>query len=644
MAIEKNHFKASRFDSEFSMGSRDSASSEEDELQQRSSAIESDEDDEFDDADSGAGSDDDFDLLELGETGAEFCQIGSQTCSIPFELYDLPGLEEVLSMDVWNECLSEEDRFNLAKYLPDIDQETFVRTLKELFTGCNFHFGSPITKLFDMLKGGLCEPRVALYRQGLNFFQKRQHYYLLQRHQNNMVGSLHQIRDAWLNCRGYSIEERLRVLNIMRSQKSLWSKRLKDRKLGQKMGLHTTYGAELLGHSPSNKATGYDPAAALRIREHMRDDDDADETMYEMAVHRDRNVSRGGVKLGKKLEFLRGDEFGTDSFEGFPLPLKNDLHAYGKNRNYHESVQQSEVEDQMKSAKASPQMSDRLLHSEYRTKPSEEKIRGSSSQNGGSNVAALKGVRMFVKSEETESDSSEQVDEEADNDPLMRSKLAYPTEVESYSSKVKQKGKMRDTSHLHSSEARLEDSYFSGSGQLNDDDDRKQTHKLGKSGHIRAETGERLHMSSSKAYSAERRQKLEVDYEYPAFRSNYLHVDERDNPLETRLLADDGKRKLEDDGGSLDMGTSETPITEMGATDLELDTKPQKKPFTLITPTVHTGFSFSIVHLLSAVRMAMITPLPEDSLEVGRQKPSGEQNIFIQNSTSRSKGLEGTHH
>lgn len=940
MAIEKNHFKASRFDSEFSMGSRDSASSEEDELQRRSSAIESDEDDEFDDADSGAGSDDDFDLLELGETGAEFCQIGNQTCSIPFELYDLPGLEEVLSMDVWNECLSEEDRFNLAKYLPDIDQETFVRTLKELFTGCNFHFGSPITKLFDMLKGGLCEPRVALYRQGLNFFQKRQHYYLLQRHQNNMVGSLHQIRDAWLNCRGYSIEERLRVLNIMRSQKSLqcekmedmgmetdsseresgeglWSKRLKDRKLGQKMGLHTTYGAgpmtdlpsrgrpvavepakygkqnpkgtlrfpgsktpsmkELLGHSPSvhhgletkpgsygsivalsrqNKATGYDPAAALRIREHMRDDDDADETMYEMAVHRDRNVSRGGVKLGKKLEFLRGDEFGTDSFEGFPLPLKNDLHAYGKNRNvkqmsdikglatksssartsnnygkrikYHESVQQSEVEDQMKSAKgrasylslkehrvdladraepfwhnrtqveafsvdpsfkyddwnarskkwktgrespdvkiksyrtASPQMSDRLLHSEYRTKPSEEKIRGSSSQNGGSNVAALKGVRMFVKSEETESDSSEQVDEEADNDPLMRSKLAYPTgvlegsrtsfvksgldpkkvkfinknkkestraldgiirstkkmgdlgehlrisEVESYSSKVKQKGKMRDTSHLHSSEARLEDSYFSGSGQLNDDDDRKQTHKLGKSGHIRAETGERLHMSSSKAYSAERRQKLEVDYEYPAFRSNYLHVDERDNPLETRLLADDGgfasrlgrknieafgsdnherfdspslgynsaskkrkgkegvakvdgadeydylhsnpqqqidestyfrkrgKRKLEDDGGSLDMGTSETPITEMGATDLELDTKPQKKPFTLITPTVHTGFSFSIVHLLSAVRMAMITPLPEDSLEVGRQKPSGEQ-------SGKQDALNGIH-
>lgn len=939
MAIEKNHFKASRFDSEFSMGSRDSVSSEEDELQRRSSAVESDEDDEFDDADSGAGSDD-FDLLELGETGAEFCQVGNQTCNIPFELYDLPGLEEVLSLDVWNECLSEEERFSLAKYLPDIDQETFVHTLKELFTGCNFHFGSPITKLFDMLKGGLCEPRVALYRQGLTFFQKRQHYYLLQQHQNNMVGSLHQIRDAWLNCRSYSIEERVRVLNIMRSQKNLlcekmedmgmetdssgresgeglWSKRLKDRKLGQKMGLHTVYGAspmtelpsrgrpvaveptkygkqnpkgtlrlpglknpsmkELLGHSPvqygldtkpgsygsivalsrQNKVAGYDSAAALRMRDHMRDDDDVDETMYGVAVQRDRNVSRGGVKLGKKPEFSRGDEFGTDVFEGFPLPLN-----YGKNRNvkqmpdimgsttksssarisndygkrikYHESVQQSEVEDRMKSAKgrssylslkehrvdladraeppwhnrtqieafpidpsykfddwnarskkwktgrespevknrsyrtASPQMSDKLFHSEYRTKLSEEKIRGSSSQNGGSNVGPPKGIRMFVKNEETESDSSEQVDEEADNNPLMRSKLVYPggilegsrtsfmkssldpkkakltkkkkkestraldgiirstkkmvdlgehlriPEVEIYSSKVKQKGKKRDASHLHSSEPRLEDSHFPGSGQLNDDDDeddendRRQIHKLGKSGHIRVEPGERLHMSSSKAYTAERRQKLEVDHEYPAFRSNYLHVDDRDDSLETLLLAEDGgfagrlgrknieafgsddherfdspsrgynsaskkwkgregvtrldgadeyeylnsnpqqqfdestyfrkrgKRKLEDDGGSLDMGTSETPITEMGGTDLELDTKPQKKPFMLITPTVHTGFSFSIVHLLSAVRMAMITPLPEDSLEVGRQKPSGEQ-------SGKQDALNGIH-
>ncbi|XP_040991824.1 uncharacterized protein LOC121238839 [Juglans microcarpa x Juglans regia] len=262
MAIEKNSFKVSRFDTELSPSSGETMSSDEDELQRRSSAVESDDADDFDDADSGAGSDD-FDLLELGETEAEFCQVGSQTCSIPLELCDLPGLEDVLSVDVWNEFLTDEERLSLTKFLPDMDQETYMITLKEIFTGCNLHFGSPIKKLFDTLKGGLCEPRVALYREGLNFFQKQQYYHLLRNYQNNIVSNLCQIRDAWLNCRGYSIEERLRVFKIMKSQKSLmyekvedfqsdsseresgerlWSRNIKDRKAAEKMCRHSASG------------------------------------------------------------------------------------------------------------------------------------------------------------------------------------------------------------------------------------------------------------------------------------------------------------------------------------------------------------------------------------------------------------------
>lgn len=233
MAIEKNYVKASgsRLDSEFSMGSRSReslSSDDDDELHRRNSMdSEDDDDDEYDDADSGAGSDD-FDLLELGETCSEFCQVGDQTCSIPFELYDLPDLHGVLSLEVWNDCLTEEERFTLTKYLPDMDQVTFMRTLKELFDGSNFHFGSPITNLFQMLRGGLCEPRVSLYRQGLSFFQKHQHYHLLRKHHDSIASSLLQMRDAWKNCKGYSIEEKLRVLNIVRSQKSLMGERNDD--------------------------------------------------------------------------------------------------------------------------------------------------------------------------------------------------------------------------------------------------------------------------------------------------------------------------------------------------------------------------------------------------------------------------------
>lgn len=913
MAIEKNNFKASRLDSEFSPSSRKSMSSDEDELQRRSSAVESDDDDEFDDADSGAGSDD-FDLLELGETGVEFCQVGNQTCSIPFELYDLSGLEDILSVDVWNECLTEEERFTLTKYLPDMDQEMYTITLSELFKGGNFHFGTPIKKLFDMLKGGLCEPRVALYREGLNFFQKRQHYHLLRKHQNTMVSNLCQIRDAWLNCRGYSIEERLRVLNILKSQKSLMCekmeetdssdrdsgegfRRIKDRKNAQKLGRHSAYGIgsnmdfpsrgrslafesakhgkqnpkgilklggsktpsakELGGRIPSvyhgldvnsgpystalalprhTKAAGYDSGAGFRMRDYqMRSSDDAEET-YEVGVQRDRisMMDKSGIlKVGRKPDLLRGDELASDGLMGLPLTSKTDLHSYGRNRNanllseakvftakppntrapydfgkkvkYPEKVQQFVVDDQVKSKKgrlsqpamkgtradasdhteslwhnrtqgenfsddwtvrskkwkarrespdlnfksygaSPPQLTDRFLTSEYRAKTFEEKNRGNLVQNGGHDLAARKGNKIFSKNEETESDSSEQSDEDEDSNPLLKSKMAYPSGIveasrsslsksaqgtkkskfvkkdtkgniralegitnsskkmggihehgqlrsaENYSSKAKQKGKMRDNSPMLDSSSRvLEDSYLTGMGEFNDEDD-DRIYKLARHGQLRGEPGERIHTSSIKTYSADRKHKKEVDHSvsHSHHLRNYVD-DEEDDSLKGRRsettqgrfrkkgynieeyasgrrerseasllgcnlvtkkrkgkedvtqvdIDGDGdqsdhlqlmnsnsskkkaKWKVEADTVSSDMEASEPPVSETGAADMELETKPQKKPFTLITPTVHTGFSFSIIHLLSAVRLAMITPLHEDTLEVG--KPIDEQ-------------------
>jgi|UniRef100_A0A2N9H0B1 nuclear factor related to kappa-B-binding protein len=915
MAIEKNNFKVSRFDSEFSPGSRETMSSDDEELQRRSSAVESDDDDEFDDADSGAGSDD-FDLLELGETKAEFCQVGNQTCSIPLELYDLPGLEDILSMDVWNECLNEEERLSLTKFLPDMDQETYMITLKELFTGCNLHFRSPVKQLFDMLKGGLCEPRVALYREGLDFFQKRQHYHHLRKYQNNMVVNLCQIRDAWLNCRGYSIDERLRVLNIMKSRKSLmyekmedlqsdsseresgerlWSRKSNDR--SQKMGHHSAYGVgsnldfpsrggrlmlepgkqnpkgilklagsklssakDLVGRYPSvypgldmnsglygspaavprqNKAAGYDSATTLRIRDQMRGGDDVEEMTYGMGVQRDRNLSRGSameksgiLKVGKKHDLFRGDDLATDSLMSLPLSSKSDLPGHGRNRNlshvfttkppnmktsydavnkskYPENIQQFAVGDQMKSLKgrdmqlslkgnradssdrseplwhkrahgegfvmdssfkrddwdirskkwktgrespdlkynsyraSSPQMNDRFSLSEIRAKPLQEKIKGNFVQNGVPDLVGLKSNRRFIKSEDTESDSSE-FDDDEDSNPLLRSKLAFPgggmegsqsklsqssldakkmkfvkkdmkvnaraldgithptkkmggLGVENHTSK--QKGKMRDSSPLHDSAGRvLGDSYAFGLGRFNDDGDRKHIHKLGKNGKLHGEPGERLHVSSLK------KQKGDVGRDHSVPHSIYLRdnvAGEEDDSLQTLFLADGvghgrfgkkgqskeahrngrseaplivcnsvtkkrkgkeevtdvygrdedddlqfdipqqiddstplkkkTKKKVDQDSVSSDMETSEPPVIEMGAAEVELETKPQKKQFILITPTVHTGFSFSIIHLLSAVRLAMITPLPED-LEVG--KPREEQDKMHEGSVN----------
>lgn len=902
MAIEKNSFKVSRLDPEFLTRSRESMSSEEDELQRRSSPVGSDDDDdEFDDCDSGAGSDD-FDLLELGEVGEEFCQVGDQTCSIPFELYDLSSLGDVLSMDVWNECLSEEDRFLLAKYLPDMDQEMFMRTLKELFTGSNLHFGSPITKLFGMLKGGLCEPRVALYRQGLKSFQKRQHYHLLRKHQDSLVSNLYQIRAAWLNCRGYSIEEKLRVLNIMKSQNSLmhenmeefgsdsserdesgeglWSKKLKDRKYSLKTGRHPIYGTspsdftsrgtpmpleqakfvkqnpkgtlklagsktssakELVGRFPNfhhgaemtagygsplaalhrpNKAAGYDLGAAGRMRDHMRGNDDAEEAMYEVAVQRDPSFSRfgsldkaGPIKMVKKQEGLRVDDHTTNSFMGLDdLPTYggnravnklSDIkiltakpsnakisHDYGKKVKYLGNVPQFPVEEPMNYGKGRDQISslkgsrnelsdgsrpfwhnkaqgeafsadpsfkygdwnvksnkwkmeressdlkvnERLPKHDYRTKPSLDKVRAISVQNGRRDGVALRGGRTSDYTEETESDSSRQTDEEEEDDddddddnPLMRSKLAFPRGVlddsfmksgqesrkakvfsktkknqpidgvshpskkmpdmvylQSSSLKAKQKGKMHDMGNLQNSAVKLLEDC------LNGDDNQKQLYESRKNdSQLPGEYSERFHMPSLRTLPAERRQKGHFGHDYSVQQSNNLHayvVDEEDS-LEARQLVDDnvvtdrlgkkvkgmeaygdqrnersdvplafekkrklkedltqderddndhvhfssqqqlgdttfskkrGKRRPDDGLVAFELGTSETPVVEMRAADLEIEPVSQKKPFILITPTRHTGFSFSIIHLLSAVRMTMITLLPEDSLDAGK--------------------------
>ncbi|KAL6624853.1 hypothetical protein ACP70R_032174 [Stipagrostis hirtigluma subsp. patula] len=172
---------------------------------------------EEEEEDSGMGSDE-LEITELGEAGSEMCQVGDQSVAVPLELYDLAGLGDVLSLDTWNSLLSEEERLRLAALLPDMDQETFARTLVELLAGENFHFGSPLAALFDSLKGGLCDPRIVLYRRGTRFAERRKHYYWLQSYHNSMVRGLWEIKDCWKGREGYSLDERLRMLDAMKAQ------------------------------------------------------------------------------------------------------------------------------------------------------------------------------------------------------------------------------------------------------------------------------------------------------------------------------------------------------------------------------------------------------------------------------------------
>ncbi|XP_026401239.1 uncharacterized protein LOC113297056 [Papaver somniferum] len=159
----------------------------------------------------GADSGDDSDQ-ELADVGCELSMVGGQAFSIPYELYDLPDLKEILSLETWNSCLTDGERFSLSAYLPDMDQQTFWLTMAELLGGKNIFFGSPVTKLFDRLKGGFYPPKVTRFREGLTFLQRRAHYQSIGLYHDNMVRTLGDMKRVWDQCQlGISIEERVYI-------------------------------------------------------------------------------------------------------------------------------------------------------------------------------------------------------------------------------------------------------------------------------------------------------------------------------------------------------------------------------------------------------------------------------------------------
>ncbi|KAG2584798.1 hypothetical protein PVAP13_6KG342300 [Panicum virgatum] len=125
---------------------------------------------------------------ELAEVDCEFAMSRGQVCNVPYGLYDLPDLTEVLSLETWNSCLTEDDRLYLAAYLPDMEQHDFVTTMKQLFSGDAIFFGSPLRSFFLRLNGGLYSPQVSQARELLLMFQRRRHYQFLMLYHDRMVG------------------------------------------------------------------------------------------------------------------------------------------------------------------------------------------------------------------------------------------------------------------------------------------------------------------------------------------------------------------------------------------------------------------------------------------------------------------------
>ncbi|XP_021897263.1 uncharacterized protein LOC110814188 [Carica papaya] len=168
----------------------------------------------------GTESGDDCDDCALTDVNCELGMVDDQLCIIPYELYDLPHLRDILSLETWNLCLTEEERFLLSAYLPDMDQQTFFLTMSELLGGSDVFFGNPLDKFFRRLKGGFYPPKVACYRECLQFFQKRKYYHSLISYHDKMVQMFKDMGRVWDECEmKVGVTERL----------YMWSKNRKRR-------------------------------------------------------------------------------------------------------------------------------------------------------------------------------------------------------------------------------------------------------------------------------------------------------------------------------------------------------------------------------------------------------------------------------
>ncbi|EOA37628.1 hypothetical protein CARUB_v10012070mg [Capsella rubella] len=161
-------------------------------------------------------SEDDSDDYDIAEANCELAMVEGQLCNIPYELYDLPDLTRVFSVETWNSSLTEEERFFLSCFLPDMDQQTFSMTMQELLGGANLYFGNPQDLFYKNLRGGLFTPKVACCKEGVMFVKRRKYYYSLKFYQEKLINTFTEMQRLWTQD-GKKLGNKARLL--------LWSER-----------------------------------------------------------------------------------------------------------------------------------------------------------------------------------------------------------------------------------------------------------------------------------------------------------------------------------------------------------------------------------------------------------------------------------
>ncbi|XP_061354763.1 uncharacterized protein LOC133299323 isoform X2 [Gastrolobium bilobum] len=126
-------------------------------------------------------------------------QILADVFAIPEEIFGLDNLNEVISYEVWNTHLSDNERNLLMQFLPsDLEPHQVVQ---ELLSGDNFHFGNPFLKWGASLCSGDLHPDMIVNQEQHLKSDKRAYYSQLHDYHNDMVGFLMKLKGSWESCK-----------------------------------------------------------------------------------------------------------------------------------------------------------------------------------------------------------------------------------------------------------------------------------------------------------------------------------------------------------------------------------------------------------------------------------------------------------
>nr|XP_043605953.1 uncharacterized protein LOC122578128 isoform X2 [Erigeron canadensis] len=134
----------------------------------------------------------------------------------PPELFELNNLTGLLSYEVWQTHLSEQEREFLTQFLPE--GADLHKIVHGLLAGNNFCFGNPFAKWGASVCSGDCHPDAVRRQEQCNKANKIAYYSELHEHHTKMIRSLQLWKEAWASCEN---EEDEFMQKILRSRKDV---------------------------------------------------------------------------------------------------------------------------------------------------------------------------------------------------------------------------------------------------------------------------------------------------------------------------------------------------------------------------------------------------------------------------------------